>query len=254
MGVASSLWSVIFQGNVELSIIMNVINTLLSCGELKICLHFLRLFFSLLFVIKSIGTTPFWLFTLGTTILDSEQIKVPYNLIAQYICFSFIPLLIGILIQYMFPNVAEISKPILVGIAFPFLIFIIVVSILRGFHVFSMTLDDAKNVRTENLMKSKRHYKYQFVFQFIFAGLCLSNLGYSMGWFFSRAFKLQKEDSLTVALSTVNIHSVIAITLFKFFARPQKELAALFPISAIILSPIPISIHFMYNKFSANKL
>lgn len=71
-----------------------------------------------------------------------------------------------------------------------------------------------------------------------------------MGWFLSRAFKLQQEDSLTVALGTVNIHSVIAITLCNFMIRPRRELAALFPLSAIILSPIPLLIHFTFNKLA----
>ncbi|XP_055299143.1 sodium/bile acid cotransporter 4-like isoform X2 [Sitodiplosis mosellana] len=211
MGVSSSLWSVILTGNVELSIIVNVLNTILAYG-----------------------TTPFWLFKLGTSIVDSENFGVPYNLITQYICFSFIPLLVGIFIQYIFPRASEISKPILLGITFPFMIFIIIVSIMRGAHVFSMPFSDS--------------------WKFVLAGLCLPSLGYLVGWFLSRAFKLQEEDSLMVALSAINIHSVIAITLFNFIAQPQRELAVLFPISAIILSPIPVLIHFVYNKLAVKKL
>lgn len=165
MGVASSCWSVIFTGNVELSIIMNVINTVLACGESNLHTSINFIFVSQSFsIIKNTGTIPFWLFTLGKSIFDCECIGIPYDLIGEYMCFSFIPLFIGTLIQYFCPSSSEISKPILMGISFPFLIFIILVSVLRGLHIFSLTFSDAWKVNT------KRYY-VNFSFELVFMSM-----------------------------------------------------------------------------------
>lgn len=150
MGAASSCWTVISSGNVELSITMNVINTLLACGELIILAKPLAyVLYMPLFIFENTVTTPFWLFTLGKSIHNNESIAVPYDLFAQYICFSFIPLLVGILIQYIFKQSSEISKSILMGISFPFLVFIIVVSVMRGLHIFSMPFSDSWKVNAK---------------------------------------------------------------------------------------------------------
>lgn len=79
--------------------------------------------------------------------VDRDYIEIQYSLMAQFFGFSFVPLLIGILIQYIFPYAAEISKPILMGITYPFAIFIIFTSMLRGIHVFSMPFADSWKVK-----------------------------------------------------------------------------------------------------------
>lgn len=92
------------------------------------------------------------------------------------------------------------------------------------------------------------------MFQFVLAGFSLPILGYFVAWFLSGAFKLQKEDRLSVALSTVNIHSVIAMKLFDFYTRKSRQLAVLFPLTAVMLSPMPVLIHFAYRKYIVKKL
>lgn len=76
------------------------------------------------------------------------------------------------------------------------------------------------------------------------SGLLLPTVGYGIGWIVSMAFKQEKKRKLAIAISTVNTHAVIAIKLLHILAPSQTNLAALIPTSAIILSPIPLLIHY----------
>lgn len=77
------------------------------------------------------------------------------------------------------------------------------------------------------------------------SGLFLPTVGYAMGWMVSMVFKQEKEKKLAIAISTVNTHAVIAIKLLHILPRSQTNLAALIPTSAIILSPIPLLLHYV---------
>lgn len=68
---------------------------------------------------------------------NDESIRIPYDVIAYYICLSYFPLLVGILIQRIFPRFPEISEAILKGISIPILVFVIIIAIMREFHALS---------------------------------------------------------------------------------------------------------------------
>lgn len=83
-------------------------------------------------------------------------------------------------------------------------------------------------------------------FQFIMSGLLLPTAGYAIGWMVSKVFKLEKEKKLAIAISTVNTHAVIAIKLLYVLSRSQNNLAALVPLAAIILSPLPLLMQYVF--------
>ena len=74
-GGASNIWTLMFNGNLNLSITMTAIST-----------------FSAFFMM------PLWIFTLGEVIFNDTDIKIPYYKIVTYAFCLVVPLGIGLLI------------------------------------------------------------------------------------------------------------------------------------------------------------
>jgi len=114
-GGASNMWTVILDGNVDLSITMTTIST-----------------FAAFFMM------PVWLFTLGTIIFDEGEIQVPYNMITKYAIFLVIPLFVGFLIKRYLPRVGNLLRRMLKCFSAILLIFIITFATVANLYLFKL--------------------------------------------------------------------------------------------------------------------
>jgi sodium/bile acid cotransporter 3/5 len=109
------MWALLLGGNINLSITMTTLSTLLA-----------------------FGTMPLWIFTLGKFVFDRAHLGIPYRKIATFAIGLIIPLLIGVGIQKYFERCAKFLMRILKPLTFGLLIFIIVFAIISNLYLFSL--------------------------------------------------------------------------------------------------------------------
>merc|ERR1711988_125216 len=114
-GGASNIWTVMFGGNLDLSVVMTAVST-----------------FSAFFMM------PFWIYVLGEVIIDDTQIVIPYFKITTYAVMLIVPLLLGISIKKCLPKVAAAMVKILKPMALFLIIFILVCGIWSQFFMIKL--------------------------------------------------------------------------------------------------------------------
>jgi len=117
-GGASNIWTVMFGGNLDLSVTMTAIST-----------------FAAFFMM------PAWIFSLGQhLILNDERydIVIPYYKIAIYCFFLVIPLSIGLLIARYLPRVSAFMVKILKPLALFLILFILIFGIWANLYIFKL--------------------------------------------------------------------------------------------------------------------
>ncbi len=139
-GGASNIWSVILGGNFNLSISMTTISTFSAFGNGFYGLTFSWTECEIIFFFKSFFTAvmPLWLFTLGPTIFQRGDLRVPYNKIGMYAVCLIVPLGIGILIQRYCPKLANLLVRILKSCSSLLIVFIIVFAIVTNLYLFKL--------------------------------------------------------------------------------------------------------------------
>jgi len=114
-GGASNIWTVMFGGNLDLSVTMTAVST-----------------FSAFFMM------PFWIYVLGEVIIDSTQIVIPYFKITTYAVMLVVPLMIGVSIRKCLPKVADCMVKIMKPLALFLIIFILVCGIWSQFFMIKL--------------------------------------------------------------------------------------------------------------------
>jgi len=114
-GGASNIWTVMFGGNLDLSVTMTAVST-----------------FAAFFMM------PFWIFVLGELIIDNTQIVIPYMKITTYAVMLVVPLLIGVSIRKCLPKVADFMVKIMKPLALFLIIFILVCGIWSQFFMIKL--------------------------------------------------------------------------------------------------------------------
>jgi len=114
-GGASNIWTVMFGGNLDLSVTMTAVST-----------------FSAFFMM------PLWIFTLGSTIFNESDIVIPYYKICIYAFFLVIPLSIGLALQRWAPKVSNFMVKILKPMALFLILFIIIFGVWANLYIFEM--------------------------------------------------------------------------------------------------------------------
>merc|ERR1711953_1063269 len=114
-GGASNIWTVMFGGNLNLSVTMTAMST-----------------FAAFFVL------PLWLFTLGATIFDEADIAIPYRKVCTYAFFLVIPLSIGLAISRWAPKLSKFLVKILKPMALCLILFIIFFGVYANLYIFQM--------------------------------------------------------------------------------------------------------------------
>lgn len=114
-GGASNIWTVILEGNVDLSITMSAIST-----------------------VAAFGMMPLWIFTLGREIFDRGNLGVPYTQISTYAVALIVPLAIGFLMQRYMKRFAQFMARILKGFSMILILFIVVFAIITNLYLFEL--------------------------------------------------------------------------------------------------------------------
>merc|ERR1712183_352839 len=114
-GGASNIWTVMFGGNLDLSIVMTAVST-----------------FSAFFMM------PLWIFLLGEVIIADTAIVIPYKKILTYGIMLIVPLLLGVSIRKCLPKVADMLAKILKPMAFFLIVFILVCGIWSQFFMIKL--------------------------------------------------------------------------------------------------------------------
>lgn len=114
-GGASNIWTILLGGNMDMSIAMTTISTMLAFGMM-----------------------PLWLFTLGKTIFDKGNLRVPYGTLLTYVIALIIPLTIGLLIQRYLPRTAKFLTRILKTLSVLLILFIVIFAIVTNLYLFKL--------------------------------------------------------------------------------------------------------------------
>lgn len=139
-GGASNVWSVILGGNLDLSISMTTINTLLAFGKCSVWISFSHQLYAKLFwfLLEILVMMPIWLFTLGASLFSYGSIKMPFGRIGGFLIGLVVPLCIGLLIQKYLPNVARYLVRILKTLSSILIMFIIFFAIAVNLYLFKL--------------------------------------------------------------------------------------------------------------------
>ncbi|XP_055299144.1 uncharacterized protein LOC129566871 [Sitodiplosis mosellana] len=173
MGVLPNAWTLIAEGNVDLSITITVVNTILACAM-----------------------QPFWVLTLGKGIMKSDEVAARFEI--DYFQFIWnigcviLPLTIGYLIQNYYPRHKKLTGPLLWWLSLIYIAFNILFTLVIYF--LGLVGDYATNAML-------------FLIAFI-----LTSLGYLTGWFLGFLYKQEYEDCLAIANESVIQSTVLVLT------------------------------------------
>ncbi|XP_020299673.1 ileal sodium/bile acid cotransporter-like [Pseudomyrmex gracilis] len=114
-GGASNIWTVLLDGNLNLSITMTTMCT-----------------------IAAFGMMPFWIFTLGRYIFERGDLVVPYRQIGTFLIGLVIPLIIGYFIQKKLPRISRILVRIMKPFSVILILFIVIFAIVTNLYLFKL--------------------------------------------------------------------------------------------------------------------
>lgn len=114
-GGASNIWTVILDGNIDLSVTMTTISTF-----------------------AAFGLMPLWLFTLGHRVFADAKVSVPYGNVASLAMALIIPLGIGLALQKWLPKVAGYLARALKVFSGVLIAFIIIFATITNWYLFSL--------------------------------------------------------------------------------------------------------------------
>lgn len=106
-GSMSNFWTLLFNGDVNLSVTMTFIST-----------------------IAALAMMPLWIFTLGSSLFRNKEATIPYLNLAGSLILLTVPIGIGLLIQQRSPRLSKISRRIIK----PFTIVCVLVGISVGLY------------------------------------------------------------------------------------------------------------------------
>ncbi|XP_012536492.1 ileal sodium/bile acid cotransporter isoform X2 [Monomorium pharaonis] len=203
-GGASNMWTLLLDGNLNLSITMTTICT-----------------------IAAFGMMPFWIFTLGRYIFAQGEIVVPYRHIGTFVVGLIIPLAIGFFIQRKLPRVSRILVRIMKPCSVILIVFIIIFAITTNLYMFKL-----------------------FSWEIIIAGMGLPWLGFTFGFIIAYICKQPQADIRAIAIETGIQNTGVAIFLLRFTLKPPaNDLTTVVPVSAAMMTPVPLAILFIIKLF-----
>jgi len=194
-GGASNIWTVMFGGNLDLSVTMTAVST-----------------FAAFFMM------PLWIFTLGATIFNENDIIIPYYKICIYAFFLVIPLSIGLALQRWAPKVSNFMVKILKPLALFLILFIIIFGVWANLYIFEM-----------------------MTWQVLLSGMGLPWIGFSFGFVLAKLARRPVEDVIAIAIETGIQNTGMSIfILWLTLDHPLGDMAAVIPVAAAIMTPVPL--------------
>ncbi|KAJ8715621.1 hypothetical protein PYW07_010103 [Mythimna separata] len=179
--------------------------------------------------LASFGFMPMWLFSLGQVVFRNAHIVVPYTRIATFVVGLLVPLGIGLGMQKWTPKIAKFMVRILKGFSTTLLLFIIIFAIVTNLYIFEL-----------------------FTWQIVVAGMGIPWLGYCFGYFLAWACRQPHADSLAISIETGIQNTGIAIFLLRYaLDQPEADLTTVVPVSCAIMTPVPMTCIYIYQKVKA---
>ncbi|XP_063834534.1 ileal sodium/bile acid cotransporter-like isoform X1 [Ostrinia nubilalis] len=176
--------------------------------------------------IFSFGFMPLWIFSLGQVVFANANIGVPYTNVITFVVGLLVPMSIGLAMQRFTPKIAAFMVKILKGFSSTLLIFIIVFAIVTNLYIFQL-----------------------FTWQIVVAGMGIPWLGYMFGYALARIFKRPHKDALAISIETGIQNTGIAIFLLRYaLSQPEADITTVIPVSAAIMTPIPMTAILIYQK------
>ncbi|CAG4978844.1 unnamed protein product [Colias eurytheme] len=176
--------------------------------------------------LASFAFMPAWLFSLGQIVFANANIVVPYPRIATFVVGLIVPLSIGLAMQKFTPRVATFMVRILKGFSTTLLLFVIVFAIVTNLYIFEL-----------------------FTWQIIIAGMGIPWLGYVLGYLVAVACRQNHPDALAISIETGIQNTGIAIFLLRYaLPQPEADLTTVVPVSVAIMTPIPMTLIYIYQK------
>jgi len=114
-GGASNIWTVLFGGNLDLSVTMTAVSTFASFAMM-----------------------PIWIFTLGSLIFADADFVIPYYKICTYAICLVVPLSIGLLLARCAPRVAKFLVRVLKPAALFIIVFILTFGVWANLYMFKL--------------------------------------------------------------------------------------------------------------------
>lgn len=114
-GGASNMWTVLLNGNLNLSLTVTFVNNVMALGMM-----------------------PLWLFTLGKSLFITTTTSIPFRNIFTTLISMIVPLGIGILMQKYFPRTAKFLKKTLATVSVIIILFIIIFGIYANLYMFKL--------------------------------------------------------------------------------------------------------------------
>lgn len=114
-GGASNIWTVVLDGNIDLSVTMTTVSTF-----------------------AAFGLMPLWLFTLGKHVFENASVKIPYTHIGSLAIALIVPLGIGFALQKWLPKISGFLAKILKGFSSLLILFIIIFATITNWYLFSL--------------------------------------------------------------------------------------------------------------------
>ncbi|XP_013777547.1 sodium/bile acid cotransporter-like [Limulus polyphemus] len=114
-GIFSTFWTVLLNGDVNLSITMTFLSSL-----------------------AALGMMPFWIFTLGSTLFLKHEAQIPYvNLVLSLVLLT-LPLVIGLFIRYFRPGLAKVSDKLIRPFTLIILILTVILACITNSYIFPL--------------------------------------------------------------------------------------------------------------------
>ncbi|XP_055298944.1 uncharacterized protein LOC129566756 [Sitodiplosis mosellana] len=188
-GAFSTAWTIILNGNIDLSVTICVVNTVLSYGM-----------------------TTFWLSTLVKQISDNVDIEIitPFLSFNRTISYTIVPLAVGILLQYIFRRqYTRYSRNILMWTATTYVFSNILYTIVLDTIIFFS-------------------FPFPMFWLFLLIGFVVASSSYLLGWVLALAFKQEYEDCLAIAVESTaqtGVYSMKSLVINSFFLQNDQQVA-----------------------------
>ena len=89
-------------------------------------------------MVFAIAMMPLWMLTLGSTVFEDANLRIPYRNIATFAVALIVPLFIGLMIQRYLPKFAKFLVRILKPFAIFLIVFIVVFAIWTNLYLFQI--------------------------------------------------------------------------------------------------------------------
>ena len=169
--------------------------------------------------VASFGMTSLWAYVLGNPLVSNGAIEIPYHLIAISLAMFTIPLGLGVLLKYKWPEGSNRVAQI----------------VARPFFLLCLIFVPALGIANSTFMF------YLLTWRHFLSGFLLSTLGYTFGAGMALIFRQSRPQVIAISLETAIQNGAIAFVVLNLtFPSPYADLGNLPVIAFLVCSTGPV--------------